>query len=113
MSTETAMYRTTRAVWYVFGAIEIILAFRFALRLLGANTGAAFTQLVYGLSQPFVAPFQFVFGTPSAGASAIELSTLLAIAVYWFIAWGIVKLLVMNRPVSRYEAKAELQDQDA
>lgn len=107
------MYKTTRAVWYVFGAIEVLLAFRFALRLLGANPGAAFTQLIYGISEIFVAPFQFVFGTPSTGANALELSTLLAIAVYWFLAWGIVKLLIMNRPVSRYEARAELQDQDA
>jgi uncharacterized protein YggT (Ycf19 family) len=112
MSTETTMYRSARLIWYIFGAIEALLALRFALRLLGANPEAAFTQFIYSLSYIFVAPFQLVFGTPTAGGSALELSTLLAMAVYWFIAWGIIRLLVMNRPVSRHEAHAELQDQD-
>jgi hypothetical protein len=113
MSTETAVFRETRVVWYIFGAIEALLILRFLLRALAANPEAAFTQFVYAASQLFVAPFVFVFGTPSIGGSALELSTLLAMVVYWFLAWGIVKLLLMQRPVSRYEARADLQDQDA
>jgi uncharacterized protein YggT (Ycf19 family) len=112
MTSETAMYRTTRIVWYIFGAIEALLAIRFILRALGANTDAAFTQFVYATSHIFLAPFQFVFGTPFIGGAALEFSTLLAMAVYWLIAWGIVKLLLMNRPISRYEAHVQLQDQD-
>jgi hypothetical protein len=113
MSTETALFRETKVVWYIFGAIEALLLLRFLLRALAANPEAAFTQFVYAASQIFVAPFIFVFGTPSFGGSALELSTLLAMIVYWFIAWGVVKLLLMGRPVSRYEARADLQDQDA
>jgi hypothetical protein len=113
MSTETALFRETKVVWYIFGAIEALLLLRFLLRVLAANPEAAFTQFVYAASQIFVAPFIFVFGTPSFGGSALELSTLLAMIVYWFIAWGVVKLLLMGRPVSRHEARADLQDQDA
>jgi len=112
MSTETAVYRVTKAVWYFFGAIEALLALRFILRVFAANQGAPFTQFVYGASDLFLAPFRFVFGTPSLGGSALELSTLLAMAVYWLFAWGIVKLLLMNRPVTRYEARVQLQEQD-
>ena len=106
------MYRTTRVIWYIFSAIEALLLLRLILRLLAANPGAGFTQLVYSLSSIFLAPFQYVFGTPSVGGSALELSTVLAMVVYWIIAWGIVKLIVMNRPVSTYEAQRELNEQD-
>lgn len=113
MNSETALYKSTRLVWYIFGAIEALLFFRFILRLLGANEAAAFTQFIYSASAIFVAPFQFVFGTPTAGGAAIELSTVLAMVVYWLIAWGIVKLILMSRPVSRYEANAQLQHEDS
>lgn len=109
---ETVLYRITRVIWYIFGAIEAVLLLRFILKLLGANSGAAFTDLVYGVSGVFLAPFRFVFGTPSVGGSVLELSTILAMIVYWMIAWGIIKLIVMNRPVSKLEAREELTQQD-
>lgn len=112
MSTETTVYRGTRAVWYFFGAIEALLALRFVLKAFAANPSAPFSQFIYAASDLFLAPFRFVFGTPSIGGSAFELSTLLAIVVYWLLAWGIVKLLLMNRPVTRYEARVQLQEQD-
>ena len=112
MSQKETMYKTTRYVWYIFSVIEVILVLRFGLKLLAANPGAGFTQLVYGISSIFVAPFQFVFPTPAAGGSALELSTLLALFVYWVIAWGIVKLIVMNRHVDTYEAERSLEAQD-
>jgi hypothetical protein len=112
MSNKETMYRTTRYVWYIFSVIEVILLLRFGLKLLAANPGAGFTQLVYAVSGVFIAPFQYVFGAPSAGGSTVEFSTLLALFVYWVIAWGIVKLIVMNRPVDSYEAERSLENQD-
>lgn len=112
MYPEKSMYRTTRIVWYIAGAIEVLLAFRFALKLFAANQGAGFTDFIYSVSSVFVAPFQFVFGIPAAGGSALELSTLLAMAVYWLIAWGLVKLIAMQRPVSRSEAHESLSEED-
>lgn len=112
MNSQETMYRVTRVVWYVFSAIEALLVLRFILRLLAANPAAGFTEFVYTFSGIFLAPFRYVFGTPSAGGSALELSTLLAMIVYWLIAWGIVKLIVMNRPVSEIEARTELTQQD-
>lgn len=112
MSNKETMYRTTRYVWYVFSVIEVILLLRFGLKLLAANPGAGFTQIIYSISGVFIAPFQYVFGAPSAGGSVVEFSTLLALFVYWVIAWGIVKLIVMNRPVDAYEAERSLETQD-
>lgn len=106
-----ALYRFTRFVWYVAYVIEAILLTRFILKLLGANPGAGFTDLVYSLSAVPLAPFQFVFGTNQSVTGVIEWSTLLAALVYWFIAWGIVKLLVMNRTVNPVEAEQTMHEE--
>lgn len=112
MNSQESLYRTTRIVWYIFYAIEVLLVFRFALKLLGANAAAGFTQFIYGASQILVAPFVYVFGTPAVGGSVVEISTLLAMLVYWVLAWGIVKLIVMNRPINTFEAERNLEAQD-
>lgn len=112
MNSEKTLYKTTRVVWYFFSVIEALLLFRFLLKLLAANPGAGFTNLIYSLSSGFVAPFRFVFEANTLGGVVFEWSTLLAMAVYWFAAWGIVKLIVMGRDVSHVEAERGLESQD-
>jgi hypothetical protein len=46
------------------------------------------------------------------GGSIFEWSTLLAMLVYWFLFAGIIKLVVMNRPVRQFEAEAKLAAED-
>lgn len=87
-----------RVVWFIAGLVSIIIALRFVFLLLGANQGAAFTDFVYSLSAPLVAPFVGIFGEPAYGQSVFEVSSLLAIAVYLLIAWAITKLLTLDRP---------------
>lgn len=87
-----------RIVWFIAGIISIIIALRFVLLLLGANQSAGFTDFVYSLSGAFVAPFNGIFGQPTYGTSVFEVSSLLAIAVYLLIAWGITKLLTIGQP---------------
>lgn len=106
------MYRVTQVIWYILSVIETILAFRFLLKILGANTGATFTQFVYSISAPFADPFRNIVSTPRIGTSQIEWGTLLAMLVYWIIAWGIIRLIVMNKPVSNTEAHRKLDEQD-
>lgn len=86
-----------RIVWFIVGAISVIIALRFVLLLLGANQAAGFTDFIYGLSGVFVAPFIGIFGEPTYGTSVFEISSLLAIAVYLLIGWGIAKLLTIGR----------------
>ncbi len=87
-----------RVVWFIVGVISVIIALRFALLLLGANQGAGFTDFVYTLSSVFVAPFVGIFGQPTYGTSVFEISSLLAIAVYLLIGWGIAKLFTLGSP---------------
>lgn len=98
---ETVRSQTSGSVWaavinviyILFALLEILLAFRFFLKLLAANPDASFAQAIYALSAPFVAPFQAVFGQPAANGAVLELTTLLAMAVYAVIAWVITALI--------------------
>lgn len=83
----------SRGVWFVFGFIEILIAIRFVLKMLGANSEAGFAQLVYGVSDVLIAPFSTLFGTQQVEGAVFEWSALVAIAIYALIAWGIVALI--------------------
>ena len=107
------LYRGTQIVWYILGIIEVLLAFRFVLKLLGANAAAGFTSFIYNITYIFAAPFLSVFRTTRITEGSIfEWTTLLAMAVYWVIAMGIIKLLLMGRTVSTPEAAVKMDNQD-
>lgn len=106
------LYRGTQIVWYVLGLVEALLAFRFALKLLGANPDAGFTYFIYGVTHVLAAPFLSVFGRSQVGGSIFEWTTLLAMFVYLALAYGIIKLFLMGRTVSTPEAAAKLDSQE-
>jgi hypothetical protein len=83
----------SRVVWFVFGFIEILIAIRFVLKMLGANAEAGFAKLVNGVSDVLVSPFSTLFSTQSVEGATFEWSALVAIAIYALIAWGIVALI--------------------
>lgn len=107
----------TRVVWFVFGVIEVLIATRFVLELLGANAEAGFVQFIYGLSNIFMAPFIAILGTARVSGATFEWSALLAIAVYALIAWGIVALIraanprVQSETVERVESDEDVRVQ--
>lgn len=108
----TFIFKATRIIWYLFYILEALLAFRFILKLLGANAGAGFTEFIYTLSSVPLAPFRFVFSNNAVGGSVIEWSTLLAMAVYWALAWGVVKLILLSRTVDTNRAEVAIEKQD-
>ena len=89
----------TRVVWFVAGVLLILLAFRFVLALLGANPQNGFANFIYTTSHPFVAPFfnLFNYNVIQSGVSRFEIYTLIAMAVYAAIAWGLASLLNIGR----------------
>lgn len=112
-SSTKPLYRGTQITWYLLSILEGLLAFRFALKLLGANPGAAFTDFIYGVTYPFVWPFLNVFRVSQvAEGNYFEWTTLLAMLVYWFAAMGIRRLLVIGKPVSTPEAAQKLERQE-
>jgi len=92
-----------RIVYIIAGVIITLLAFRFVLSLLGANRDNAFAELIYGMSYPFAAPFFGLFNYEAQyGVARFEVETLVAIAVYAFITWLIIRLIEVgaNREVT-------------
>ena len=106
------LYRGTQIVWYILGLIEILLAFRFVLKFLAANPGAGFSSFIYNVTYVFAAPFLSVFHITQIAGSVLEWTTILAMFVYWVVAYGIVKLLLMGKTVSTPEAAVKLNDQE-
>ncbi len=107
VQTEAAVDSKTTAqnvIWYLLGLVEILLGFRFVLKLLGANPVSGFVNFVYNITGVLTAPFDSIFGVTSTTAgqtrSVFEPSILVAAAVYALIAWGIVKLITINQKSS-------------
>ncbi len=93
-------YRNVQqAVYYIAGAIEVLVLFRLVFKMTGANPASGFIAFIYSLSGFFVFPFQAIFGNttaPGAETTAVfEPATLIAIAVYAVLAWGIAKLIAI------------------
>lgn len=106
------LYRGTQIVWYVLSIIEVLLAFRFVLKLLGANANAGFSSFVYGVSYIFATPFLNVFRITKVSGSIFEWTTLLAMLVYWMLAIGIIKIFLIGKTVSTPEAAVKLDNQE-
>jgi YggT family protein len=93
----------TRIIWTVLGVLEILLGLRFALKLIAANPDSGFAALMYGITGVFVAPFNALVGTPASGGVILELTTLIAMAIYALFFWVVVRVLrvAADRPSAR------------
>ena len=97
--TVSGAVMAKRVIWFIAGFIIILLIVRVVLLLLGANEDSGFVSFVYAISAPFAAPFYGMFSyQPTYGVSTLELSSIVAIGIYALLAWGITKLLTLNKP---------------
>lgn len=86
-----------QVVYYIGGAIILLLALRLVLALLGANRDNAFADFIFSFSGFFAWPFFGLFAyEPQAGVSTFELGTLVAIIVYGIVTVGIAKLFTLG-----------------
>jgi hypothetical protein len=106
--TTKPLFHASQMVWYILSIIEVLLALRIFLKLFAANPTAGFSSIIYGASYPFVAPFLAVFRTTNVSGNIFEWTTVLAMFVYWLIAIGIVRFLIMSKTVSTPEAAEKL-----
>lgn len=113
METQAkSFYRVTQIVGYLVMVLEAFLLLRFILKLMQANPQAGFSSFVYGVSGFFTAPFEAVFRNLKVSGSVFEWTTILAMIIYGIVAWGIIKLFSMGRPVGEIEAQNKLSEQD-
>jgi hypothetical protein len=87
-------------VYLIFGLIELLIAARFVLLLIGANPTSSLVAGIYSWSSPFVAPFANIFGQhiTVAGSGAVATSVfdwtaLVALIVYAVIGGLLARVL--------------------
>jgi|SRR5579871_3452935 len=98
-ATSGLQVTLANVIWFVFGVLMILLAFRFIFELLGADPNNAFANFIYVTSHPFVAPFfgLFHYSVIQTGVSRFEVYTLVAMLVYGLIAWALASLVTINQ----------------
>ena len=109
--TKKAIFRSYQVIWYILGVIEVLLAFRVVLKFLGANVFSGFTNFIYALSSPFAMPFSGILGTSASSNLIFEWSTLIAMAVYAVVAYGIVALFQLVKPTNQEEVEQTVDNQ--
>lgn len=94
-------FTAKKVVYYVLGFLEVLLLIRLIFKLFGANPNSGFVSIIYTISQILLAPFIAIFRTATSEGietrSVLEPSTIIAMAIYALLAWGIVKLIVIIR----------------
>jgi len=109
--TKKAIFRSYQIIWYFLGVIEVLLAFRVILKFLGASTFSGFTNFIYAISSPFAVPFSGILRTTVSTNLVFEWSTLIAMAVYAIIAYGIVALFQLVKPTNPEEVEQTVDNQ--
>lgn len=92
-TNEATLRRMSGLINLAAMVVNGLIALRFLLKLMAANAANPFAALIYFLSAPFVAIFVGLTPTPSFQGIQIEFFDLIAILVYFLIAWAVVRLL--------------------
>jgi len=108
---KKAIFRSYQVIWYLLGVIEVLLGFRVLLKLLGANVQSGFTSFIYSVSSPFALPFAGILGITGISEMVFEWSTLIAMAVYAILAYGLVALFQLIKPTNPEEVEQNVDNQ--
>jgi uncharacterized protein YggT (Ycf19 family) len=62
-----------------------------------------FAVFIYGITKPFLAPFTALVGTPTSDKTILEVTTLIAMAVYALFFWLVIRVvrIAASRPSAR------------
>lgn len=100
LKTPLWFLKARHIIYYILGIIEVLLAFRFTFKLLGANRQNGFVSFLYSITEIFTAPFSGIFNSfISSGLSAksvFEPGTIIGMIVYAILAWGLVGLVKLK-----------------
>ena len=107
-----SLVQITRILMTILGILEIFLGLRFVLKLIAANPDSGFAAFIYGITRPFLAPFELLVGTPTSGGTILEVTTLIAMAVYALFFWIIVRVIqaLTDRPSARTVTRSVRED---
>ena len=91
--SQAVLRRVTGLIELATLVVNSLIGLRFLLKLMAANPSNAFAQLVYFLTQPFLAIFVGLTRTPSFDGIVIEFYDLIAIMVYFVFSWVVIRLV--------------------
>lgn len=97
---NSAVARIVNIVYFLFGALELLLAVRVVFYLISANPDNGFARFIDDLSSPFVVLFASLLENPTLGTTGVlEVTTLVAMLVYAILAWLVGRFiwLVLSR----------------
>jgi uncharacterized protein YggT (Ycf19 family) len=92
MSTMSPVYRVLHLV---LDLLEGLLTLRFVLKMFGANAANGFIGVLYGATDPLVAPFRGILADGTARRYVFEWSTILAIVVYAILVYLVIRLVTL------------------
>jgi hypothetical protein len=99
---NSVVARIVNIVYFLFGALELLLAVRLILYLIGANLDNSFASFITDLSDPFVALFASLLKNPTLGTTGVfEVTTLIAMLVYTIVVWLMSRLIWLTLSRSR------------
>jgi len=97
---RVATFKATQLIWLLLGILEAAIALRVVFKLIAVNATNPFAALLYNVTDFFVAPFASLIGAPAAGGMVLEISSIIAMIVYFLIAWALERIvyLLFYRP---------------
>jgi uncharacterized protein YggT (Ycf19 family) len=88
-----ATFKATQLIWLLLGLLEAMIALRVVFKLIAVNAANPFAALLYSVTDLFVAPFASLIGAPAAGGMVLEISSIIAMFVYFLIAWAFERIV--------------------
>lgn len=99
--TTNGNLKARKYVYYILGVFEVLFAIRLLFKILGANPGSTFVSFIYSITELFLLPFASIFRkavTKGVETQAVlEPATIIGMIIYALVAWGIVKLIEINK----------------
>jgi len=90
---RVATFKITQLIWLLMGLLEAAIALRVVFKLIAVNAANPFAALLYSVTDLFVAPFASLIGAPAAGGMVLEVSSIIAMIVYFLIAWALERIV--------------------
>ena len=93
-------FKAGQLIWLLFGVLEVMIALRIGLLLVGANPASPIVVLIYGFTSLFLFPFTGLIASPTFGSFVLEISSMFAMLIYALVAWVVERTvwLIFYRP---------------
>jgi len=86
-------FKVTQLIWLLFGILEAAIGLRVLFKLIAVNPGNPFAAFLYNVTGLFLAPFASLIRAPAANGMVFEVSSIIAMIVYFLIAWALERIV--------------------